>query len=203
MKIELKLWTVFEGELKEILFSDEIYTVKRKTQEIIQKKVEELVAEKTQKAEPLYTDTDSILFSKKEVEPKPKPKSLPEGKEIAKYDTISLHLNVYNDVKKWMDEGLSRRRIGKHIHERYKLQNRRDSCNALASCYMRYIRGLKPKQKKGLDRGEKIGSKLGNSIYKNPHDKVLEAIAKKQPWSYLRDHVLKPYYPKDAFFYQI
>jgi len=170
MKIETDIWTVEKGELKEIKFNDEIFTVSKKKQETKQATLDQFGMFMTTKPVEQVT---KMLKEKKE-----KSKGKPQGKKIGTYGTNAIHLNTYNDVKKWLDEGLSRYEIGAKIMQEYKPSSKIESCNALASWYIRYIQGIKPKQK---------------NI--NPFTDVKKALNEGRSWSYIRDNIIKKYYP--------
>jgi len=187
MKIETDIWTVEKGELKEIKFNDEIFTVSKKKQETKQATLDQFGMFMTTKPVEQVT---KMLKEKKE-----KSKGKPQGKKIGTYGTNAIHLNTYNDVKKWLDEGLSRYEIGAKIMQEYKPSSKIESCNALASWYIRYIQGIKPKQKKGLDKGKKAGIMKGNTMYINPFTDVKKALNEGRSWSYIRDNIIKKYYP--------
>lgn len=191
MKVETDVWTVIEGELKEIKFFGNIFIVKKKEKEADTKQttLEDFGANfmSTTKPEPI------TMMLKEKVKEKVKAKD--QGKKIGSYNNNALYLNVYNDIKEWRKQGLNRSEIGKKIHEVYKPKVTFDSCLALSSCYIRFMDKIKPKEKKGFDKGKIIGSETNNSIYENPYNEVKEALEKDQSWSYIRDNIIKKYFP--------
>jgi hypothetical protein len=191
MKMETDIWTVKEGELKEIKLNDEIFTVEKKRKETKQATLDQFGMFLS--AKPVHVGQVPVIEKVKE--PTIIKKGKPLGKKIGTYGTNTINLNVFNDVRKWIDKGLDKPAIAKKLHEIYKPHTKIESCNALASFYMRYVRGLKPKQKKGKERGKRVGSMKNNSIYEKPYNEVKDAIESGKKWSYIRDNIIKSYYP--------
>lgn len=186
MKVETNIWTVVEGELKEIKFNDTLFTVhKKKEADTKQTTLEDFGENFMSTTKP--ESVTKMIKEKFEVKP--------EGKKIGEYNTNGIYLNVYNDVKKWVEEGLERDQIAKKLHEIYKPNIMYESCKSLVSCYIRYLQGLKPKQKKGAKKGKVVGSHQNNFIYENPYNDVKQALDNDKPWSFVRDNIIKRYYP--------
>jgi hypothetical protein len=60
---------------------------------------------------------------------------------------------------------------------------------------MRYIRGLEPGKKKVPGRGKIVGTFRRNSIYEKPADEVKQALNQDKSWTWIKNNILKKYYP--------
>jgi len=179
MKTEADILTVTDGQIKEIKLFGEIYEIAKKKQE-------------------MELTTKKVIYEPKKVSKdfKVKPTVLrKEGKQVNTYGGSGIHKNLLEDVKQWFNMGLDRRQIGTKIYTFYKPHIKKESCNALASVYMRYVQGLKPGKKKGVEKGKIVGKMYGNSIHSQPLEAIKEGISKGKSWKYLRDNVTRKYFP--------
>ena len=177
MKIEAEIWAVKDGEVTEIKVKDTIFSVKE---------IEAVEPDKKQKKLEDFIPATTMA--------KRKPVVKPIGKSVGDYGSKKINQNILNDVKRWMKEGNSKDEIAHKIHGLYKPHNKLRSCHALASMYIRFAKGLKPKQRESLDKGEVVGELHSSWVYKNPLEEVKEAVKAEKPWKYIRDKIIKKYY---------
>jgi len=177
MKIEAEIWAVKDGEVTEIKVKDTIFSVKE---------IEAVEPDKKQKKLEDFIPATTMA--------KEKPLVKPIGKVVGDYGSNKINQNILNDIKIWMSGDLSKEQIARNIHDIYKPHNKMRSCHALASIYIRFSKGLKPKQRESLDKGEVVGEINSNNIYKNPFSDVKKAFREDKPWKYIRDNILKKYF---------
>jgi len=172
LEIQAQVWSIEKGIVKQIKIGNETYDIKltKPFEEDIIKKAEEKIRR--------------IIPGKVE----------PLGKIIGKYDTIHIYKNIYDTVNGMMKQGSNRGEIAEVIGRRFKPNNKPDSNKAFVSCYMRFIKGIKPGRKAVPDRGEVVGNLYGNNIYKKPLEEVKQYIDKKS-WSWMKKNIIRKYYP--------
>ena len=81
------------------------------------------------------------------------------------------------------------------IFEQYKPHLKRESCDAYASTYMRYIEHLKPNSRGGQNKGRVVGKFRNNNIYEYPLQEVKDALLQVKTWSDIRDKIMQKYFP--------